>query len=170
MIDPRHMPGNGSVRLLPSRFKHAVLLAGSLAFTAGGIWMITSGEAKGWFVAGFFGLCALVAVIGLRPNTSMLVLEDHGFTVRSLNRSTTYRWEDVERFYVWTNPTSIFSKFVAMDLAPHAEPTTTAGRFMLKVGRGVGAEAILPDSYGYKVANLVELMEAWRCIDNDPHS
>src|SRR5207248_1929289 len=34
----------------------------SALFTAGGVWMIASGNSSGWGVAGFFGVCLLVAV------------------------------------------------------------------------------------------------------------
>jgi hypothetical protein len=32
-------------------------------FSAGGFWMIASGKSSGWVVAGFFGLCFLVAIL-----------------------------------------------------------------------------------------------------------
>jgi hypothetical protein len=39
---------------------------GSALFTAGGVWMIASGDSFGWLVAGFFGLCIFVAAIERR--------------------------------------------------------------------------------------------------------
>jgi len=54
------------------------MLIVSALFAVGGVWMIVDGDASGWYVEGFFGLCLLVAVFepwlpkpdvscGLRP-------------------------------------------------------------------------------------------------------
>jgi hypothetical protein len=35
----------------------------SLAFVAAGVWLIRTGEAGGWLALGFFGLCAVLALL-----------------------------------------------------------------------------------------------------------
>jgi len=40
-----------------------VPVLGSALFTAGGVWMIVDGHRFGWLIAGFFGLCLLLAVV-----------------------------------------------------------------------------------------------------------
>lgn len=42
----------------------------SAVFVSGGIWLIGSGERSGWLLAGFFGLCFLIAVFDSKPRAS----------------------------------------------------------------------------------------------------
>lgn len=43
----------------------SLLLVGSLLFTLAGVWILKRGDQMGWFVVGFFGLCALVFAVQL---------------------------------------------------------------------------------------------------------
>lgn len=149
------------MRLTPSRRRHVVLALLSAALLATGIWMISEGQGRGWPVAIFFGLCLVVFVVNLLPGAAYLELRQDGFTFRSLRRSTSYEWRDVDSFHEWRNPASI-QRLVGMDLAPHVEATTPAGGLFLKVNRKVGAEALLPDTYGLKASELAQVMQAWR--------
>src|SRR3712207_1529875 len=84
--------------LRPSKRKWTLMLLLSLAFTAGGVWMISDGDGAGWVVAGFFGLCALAGAVMLLPNAAYLELTPEGFTTKALFRRKTYRWRDVAEF------------------------------------------------------------------------
>lgn len=82
--------------LRPRRSTAVWLLLGSLAFVAIGIWM---GSEEGWIghaIAAFFGLCAAVAAVQLLPGASSLRIDRDGFTCRSLFRSWSVRWDEVE--------------------------------------------------------------------------
>jgi hypothetical protein len=103
------------VVLRPSRKKWTLMLVLCAAFTVGGIWMILDGDAAGWFVAGFFGLCLLTSVLML-TRMVRLVLTPAGFTLRGPVRSVTYGWSDVTRF------------------APAATGATTRGRLRVPAG------------------------------------
>jgi hypothetical protein len=49
-----------------------------------------------------------------------------------------------------------------MDLAPHAESKTFFGSFNLMISRSYGMENTLPDTYGLKTDDLVDIMNEWR--------
>lgn len=86
-------------------------LVGSALFMVGGGWMITSGESSGWFVAGFFGLCFLIAVFEPwfpRPWVAcqyrLLISEDEVGCEHPERPRESIRWEDVNRiWYVTTS-------------------------------------------------------------------
>jgi len=86
-------------------------LVGSTLFTAGGVWMISSGDSSGWFVAGFFGLCFLVAVFEPwfpKPwavcQYRLLITEEDVACEHLKRQRESIRWEDVNRiWYVTTS-------------------------------------------------------------------
>ncbi len=83
----------------------------SAVFTAGGVWMIVDGDASGWFVASFFGLCLLVAIFEPwfpRPHVSceyrLLIAKDEVACEHPKRKREAIRWEDVNRIlYVTTS-------------------------------------------------------------------
>lgn len=142
--------------LRPSRKRWLLLLAISLAFTAGGVRVALDGGIVGWFGLVFFALCSVVAVVSLLPSSAYLRLTRDDFEVRSLFRSQRVRWTDVKAF----RPGRIgVNAMVLYDFAPsYAE-----GRRMRAVSSAIGgAEGALPDSYGRSVADLARLLEEWR--------
>ena len=133
-----------------------MLLLASLAFVAAGVWMIGEGNAAGWFVAGFFGLCALPAVWSLWPNASYLLLTPEGFTVKTPFRSWSLRWDDVEEFGAEsTGRTTI----VTFDFAPGFDGHAVGRRLNNALGF---RDAGLGDTYGLSAEELADLMNEWR--------
>src|SRR4051812_12096957 len=90
-----------TILLRPSMGKWLVLMLTAAAFTLGGWWMVSDGEAIGWFVSIFFGACFFVGVVQNMPGASGLAVMREGFGVRSLYRTRFYPWQDVERFGVY---------------------------------------------------------------------
>jgi hypothetical protein len=159
------MPGSGERVLRPSRGKQAAFLALSLGFTAGGGWMIARGAEHGWFVLGFFGLCSFVFVLQLLPNASWLRLTDEGFVVRSLFRTgKLVRWRDVARFV----PGRMHGNACVYYNYSFEYTGQKTGRAV--AGALVGAEAMLPDTYGMKAEALAAVMEDWRMRATKPAS
>jgi hypothetical protein len=142
--------------LRPSRKRWLLLLVLCLAFTAGGVMAAARGEIVGWLGLIFFGLCSVVAVILLLPNSAYLRLTRDDFEVRSLFRSHRVRWTDVKAF----RPGRIgFNAMVLYDFAP----SYAASRRMRAISSAIGgAEGAVPDSYGLSVPDLARLLEEWR--------
>ena len=83
----------------------------SIVFTVGGIGMIAAGDSTGWFVAGFFGFCLLVAMLDPsipKPKTScdyrLLITRDEIACEHPKRTRESIRWEDVT--HVWYVTTS----------------------------------------------------------------
>lgn len=101
MISTRHSTQtDGLILLRPKPTKWLLVALGSLAFVLIGIWMVRSRDMFGWLAIVFFGLCLAVSLICLLPKASYLRLTPDGFTMCSLFRAHTIRWEDVRGFGV----------------------------------------------------------------------
>jgi len=142
--------------LRPSRVKSLVMLLIGVAFTAGGIVMVRDGARWGWFVLIFFGLCTVVFISLLLPNSAYLRLTPEGFEIRSLYRSFRNKWTDVTSFRagrVGLNP------MVMITFAP----TYQRGRTARAVADALtGGEGGLPDTYGHSAKELAALLNEWR--------
>lgn len=80
-------------------------------FIACGVMMLRSGDSTGWLVAGFFGLCLLVAIFEprlpkpwLASDYRLLITVDEVATEFRRRKAESIRWEDVKR--VWYVTTS----------------------------------------------------------------
>src|SRR5213594_3782394 len=61
------------------------------------------GSRNGFFEYGgvaFFGLGAVVSLLQFVPNSSFLRVDPEGLTIRTMWRTTLYRWTDIEEFGV----------------------------------------------------------------------
>ncbi|HEV2413743.1 MAG TPA: hypothetical protein VGX27_02980 [Candidatus Dormibacteraeota bacterium] len=145
--------------LTGNRWRWIALFLASAAFVAAGVltfFVAPGGRLGGVVVFLFFGACATVGLVQFVAGSS-LVLSPDGFTVNSLGRQTTRRWQDVESFVV-VEP-SAFSRIVGIKFA------TPDGRMPAarKAARSVaGFEGALPDTYGMKAGELAALMNDWR--------
>ncbi len=138
-----------------------LFLALCVAFTIIGGLMVYNHRPAGWFVAIVFGLGSIVFVVQLWPNSSYLLLEADGFTVRSLYRSHKYGWADVDYFAV----TRIgVNKMVAFDFASDYEKGRRARRMAVGIS---GYEGALPDRYGMRPEQLADLLNEWKARYGD---
>jgi hypothetical protein len=145
----------GPVALYPSRKKWFWLLLLAAVFTAGGVGMVSNKEPWGWLVLIFFGAGLVISAITLLPGAGGLVLDGNGFQVTSLFRSHRSRWRDVTRFEPISVPYAR-QRMVGFDDA-------TAGRTITAINTALsGHNAALPDTYGFSVDELAELMRRWR--------
>jgi hypothetical protein len=145
----------GPLTLYPSRRKWLVICIGTALFAAAGAWMISGGDASGWFVLIFFGACALVALAAMLPHAGALVLDRDGFEVTNLFRHHRARWQDVSAFEAKSIPPAN-QRFVVYDDAS-ANASSLAKINVAIVGRN----AALPDTYGHELAAL---LEQWRAL------
>ena len=91
--------------------QRAFTLVVSPLFTVGGVAMIADGQRSGWLVAGFFGLCLLVALVEPRfpkPNVSsgyrLVITPDAVACEHPKRPREAIRWSDVTRiWYVTTS-------------------------------------------------------------------
>jgi hypothetical protein len=142
--------------LRPSRKQAALLFLVCLLFVIGGVWMVLDGKPMGYFCGGFFALGLPAFALQFHPRAAYLHLAPDGFTFCSLFRAHTVRWAHVREFaviYIGLN------RMVAWNFTPDY-PATGRARAVSKSLSGY--EAALPDTYGMRPQDLVELMEGLR--------
>jgi hypothetical protein len=145
----------GPVRLYPSRKKWFLILLISALFTVVGFWMVAESASSGWYALIFFAACLVVSVIMLLPGAGGLVLDRDGFRMTSLFRSHRVRWQDATGFEPISIPYSN-QRLVGFD---HA----AAGRTIAALNTAIaGHNAALPDTYGFSVDELAQLMLRWQ--------
>src|SRR5262249_38446058 len=109
------------ILLRPKPGKWLVVALGSLAFVLIGIWMVGSHEMFGWLGIVFFGFSLFVSLICMLQKFSYFHLTADGFTVCSLFRASTIRWEDVTGFgvgRVFTNKMVMFNYVESYQRSP----------------------------------------------------
>lgn len=141
----------------PGKGKWALTLLGSAAFVGIGCWMvIDSPQDRFWGYGGivFFGLGVVVALIQFIPGSSFLRIRADGITVRSMWRTTVYRWSDIERFGVATMSVGARQSFVGLDFSA-TYPHRDKAKKLKNINRAlIGFEGMLPDNYGWDYAEL----------------
>jgi hypothetical protein len=157
---------DGERVLRPSRLKWLLVLAISFTFVGAGLtallWPSPPGAPQKedawvmWVGVGFFGLCAVASALQFLPQSSCLRLGAEGFTIRSLFREQTYRWEDVDTFGVTLVG---LNRMVGFNFAPHFR---RAERLRGVSAALAGFEGALPDTYGLKAEELAYLMNEYK--------
>ena len=143
--------------LRPRRSKQIAYLILSAAFAAGGAWMVTSGDSRGWFVAAFFTLCTLVFTVFLLPGSAYLELGPDGITVCTFFRRDSWRWSDVASFGIARIGST--ARMVVIKFSSAYPRARRARRFAELL---TGHEGALPDSYGLSVEDLVALLNTYK--------
>jgi hypothetical protein len=144
--------------LHPKKSKVLLFLLLSSAFTAGGVWMLREGEKAGWFVAGFFGLCLLVFLIQLFPNSSFLTVDDDGIEFSALFRKCRLKWSEISEFGVYSRESIGIGKTVGINFSPSYERLAKM-RALTKAL--LGFEGALPDTYGLQAQELATLLATY---------
>ena len=155
------MPPPETITLRPSRLKWAGIFLLCLLFAVVGVQIIADGSRVGWVVVVFFGLGCLVVAVSMIPNATYLRLTPSDFTICSLFRARSYRWQDVTGFTVGRAGSR---RMVMFDFAPNFHRRSRSGSWNAKL---VGHEAGLPDNYGLDYEELADLMNRHRARWDD---
>jgi hypothetical protein len=131
------------------------LLLISVAFVAGGMWMIREGEKMGWLCMGFFGLGIPVFLLQLFPKASFLTVNEEGIEFCALFRSHRLRWSDMSEFGVCR-----ISHLVGFNYSAHYQRFPKARAFAKAIA---GFEGALPNTYGFKADELAQLLSTYHC-------
>jgi hypothetical protein len=94
-VDLKHLPDSAS---LPKAWiKLSLMLAVALVLMVGGVLMVRDSGATGWWVPGFFALCAAVFAWGMLGGSGVTLTRD-SFSVRTLFKTMRYDWKNVSEF------------------------------------------------------------------------
>jgi hypothetical protein len=144
-----------TIVLRPSRGRWFAVFAGCVVFAAIGVMMIRDGAAAGWYVAGGFGLGAIVAGVVLLPGSAYLKVRHDGFVFGTLFRRWTLPWTAVGPFSV-----AIVGReeIVVFDIIDPAQMPQLPGLSQAPAGANAG----LPDTYGMTAGELAGVLNAAR--------
>lgn len=137
----------------PSKIKQSLLIIISLAFVTLGFVIIKSNFWIGLFNIIFFGLCLITFIITLIPSASYLKIDEKGFEMRTLFRSTFIPWHVVNGF---STKRIFINTMVMIDFNPQYIDTS-------KLKSKTGA---FPDTYGMSAKKLAELMNNYKTQAN----
>lgn len=155
------MQSNEIRTLRPSRLKWLGVGTICLLFVVIGVLMIKDGKSAGWLSVIFFGLGCVVTVVSMLPRATYLRLTPEGFTMCSMFRAHTFRWQDVTGFSVGR---VALNKMVLFNYAPSYQKSP--GLRSLNVGL-VGYEAGLPDNYGLGHDALAALLNQYKAASTN---
>ncbi len=152
-MNPRSLP----FTVYPKKTKILLLFVVCLAFVAGGILMIRTGQKMGWLCAGFFGLGIPVFLIQLYPRSSFLTVHEEGIEVCSRFRSHKLRWTDISEFGTYTirQHGLPVSKMVGFNYSAEYQRASRARAFSKALS---GFEGGLPDTYGFRAEELAQVL------------
>jgi hypothetical protein len=144
-----------------SRLKTALYLALSIAFVAGGVWVVGHpSQAKdliyGWLSIALFGLGALV-FIWLLARPQVLRLDSEGFSLRGgVTRAPQFtRWRDVQTFFVFRLPRG--GTMIGFNYTEGRQPSKLSA-----LARLAGAEGALPKGWPKSPEAMVVILNDYR--------
>ncbi len=138
--------------------KKALLALGAAVFVLLGVWLLPREPRVALAGIIFFGLCALVGLVNLLPNSSYLTLTEKGFLFVSLFRKHFVEWSDVQSFV----PVRIQRRSM---VGWNYSPEFRGSKRLRSVNSAIaGVEAALPDTYGMPAEQLADLMNQLRDI------
>ena len=119
-----------------------------------------SGRWMGYLCSAFFALGIPVAIINMLPGASQLEINDEGFTITIFFRKEFIPWLVLDKFHIVdVTPMSwLKTKKVGFDWLHPDEQASRGQKFAKFLG---GAEGILPDNYGKKAEELLEIMNTY---------
>ncbi|TCI85007.1 STM3941 family protein [Tenacibaculum sp. M341] len=140
----------------PNKKQNIILMLVCLIFIIGGVFMIKSGEPKGWFVAISFGLGIIVSIVQLYPNASYLKLTEEGFEVKSMFRASFTKWADIKDLRKGSLNGNKMIFFDYTDEHKKWKQGKKVAKFLS------GKEGAIPSSYNIKTDDLLALMLTYK--------
>jgi hypothetical protein len=127
-----------------------------ILFTLGGFVLSEESPMKGWVIALFFGLMSIIFLMQLIPGSSQLSLTHEGFIITSLFRSHLTPWSHVKEFSIGNlGP----NKAVMLDYVDKHRKHSFGKRLAKSFS---GRHGALPDTYGMRATELLQIMNAWK--------
>lgn len=137
------------ITFYPSKLKQSIYLIISLLFVVLGFYLVTTTAWIGIANIIFFGLCAIIFIIMLIPNSAYLRVDEKGFEMRSLFRSTFIPWHVISSF---STKRIFINNMVMIDFDSQYIDTS-------KLKSRTGA---FPDTYGMSAGKLAKIMNEYK--------
>lgn len=135
--------------LKPSKIKNIILILISVGFISLGITLLEKNLLIAVLNIVFFGICLIIFIINMIPNSSYLTIDEKGIEMKNLFRTTFIPWQAVSGFK---------TKFIFVNKMV----TFTIDEKLLKNSKMKGKTGAFPDTYGMSAKNLANLLNEYK--------
>lgn len=135
--------------LKPSKIKNIILILISIGFISLGISLLEKNMLIAVLNIVFFGICLIIFIINLLPNSSYLTIDEKGIEMKNLFRTTFIPWQAVSGFK---------TKFIFVNKLV----TFTIDEKFLENSKMKGKTGAFPDTYGMSAKNLANLLNEYK--------
>ena len=135
--------------LKPRKIKNLFLIITSLGFVILGISLLEKKLWVGVLNIFFFGICLIIFIINMLPNSSYLKIDERGVEMKNLFRITFIPWKAVNGF---TTKSIFLKKMVTFNIDEN----------LLIASKIKGKTGAFPDTYGMPAENLADLLNEYK--------
>ena len=135
--------------LKPSKIKNIILILISVGFISLGITLLEKNRLIAVLNIIFFGICLIIFIINMIPNSSYLTIDEKGIEMKNLFRTTFIPWQAVSSF---KTKLIFVNKLV----------TFTIDEKLLESSKMKGKTGAFPDTYGMSANNLANLLNEYK--------
>ena len=135
--------------LKPSKIKSIILILISIGFIYLGIKLLEKNMLIAVLNIFFFGICLIIFVINMIPNSSYLKIDETGIEMKNLFKTTFIPWQAVSSFK---------TKFIFVNKLV----TFTIDEKLLENSKMKGKSGAFPDTYGMSAKNLANLLNEYK--------
>ncbi|MDY0931822.1 PH domain-containing protein [Chryseobacterium sp. CFBP8996] len=135
--------------LKPSKIKNIILILISIGFISLGISLLEKNTLIAVLNIVFFGICLIIFIINMIPNSSYLIIDEKGIEMKNLFRTTFIPWQAVSGFK---------TKFIFVNKLV----TFTIDEKLLESSKMKGKTGAFPDTYGMSAKNLANLLNEYK--------
>ena len=140
---------NLPLTLKPGKIKNITLILISTAFIVLGISLLEKNMLVAVLNIFFFGICLIIFIINMIPNSSYLTIDERGIEMKNLFRTTFIPWQAVSGFktkFIFINKMVVFD--IDQKLLDSSKIKSKTGAF--------------PDTYGMSAKNLANLLNEYK--------
>jgi hypothetical protein len=140
---------NSPLILKPSKIKSIILILISIGFISLGIKLLEKNMLIAVLNIFFFGICLIIFIINMIPNSSYLKIDEKGIEMKNLFRITFIPWQAVSGFktkFIFVNKLVIFN----------------IDEKLLENSKMKGKTGAFPDTYGMSAKDLANLLNEYK--------
>ncbi|MCD0453868.1 PH domain-containing protein [Chryseobacterium sp. LC2016-27] len=140
---------NSPLILKPSKIKSIILILISIGFISLGIKLLEKNMLIAVLNIFFFGICLIIFIINMIPNSPYLKIDEKGIEMKNLFRITFIPWQAVSGFktkFIFVNKLVIFN----------------IDEKLLENSKMKGKTGAFPDTYGMSAKDLANLLNEYK--------
>lgn len=145
------------IKIKPQPWKPLILLILNLAFVAMGIYLLIDKQNQyGWFTIVFFGICAIISLLQLIPNSNYLLIHPKGLTIKTFLNTTELEWKDIKNI---SSKKILFNTFTILKFSDDFH-----GKFLNNKIDSIltNKEGLLPNSFGMNSEKLCRILNEYK--------